>query len=65
MNDKIIEITPELERRVSQDRRQEPRERLAKAEQRLARIAHICQSVAKDPSLTVTALRLIKRLTNQ
>lgn len=37
----IIEITPDVERRVLQERRREPRERLADMEQRLARIAFL------------------------
>ncbi len=44
-SDRIIEITPELERRVLADRRREPREKLAGMERRLAVIASILRSV--------------------
>jgi hypothetical protein len=40
-SDRIINITPEIERRVLQERRQEPRERIADMEQRLDRIAFL------------------------
>ncbi len=41
MSDRIIEITPELERRILQERRREPREKMADMERRLAEIARL------------------------
>jgi prephenate dehydrogenase len=44
MTDRIIEITPELERRILQERRREPREKIAALERRLARIAELIET---------------------
>jgi len=41
---KVIEVTPELNRRIQGERRKESRERLADAQQRLALIAKILES---------------------
>lgn len=40
---KIIEITPELNKRVQEERRREPRERMADMDRRLAQIAAIIE----------------------
>ena len=47
----IIEITPELERRVLQDRRREPRAKFAELERRLASIAAICEICGPEADL--------------
>jgi DNA-binding protein H-NS len=47
----IIEITPELNRRVQVERRREPRERIAALERRLASIAEVCENCGMEADL--------------
>ena len=57
----IIDITPELNRRVLAERRFEPRERIRDLEQRLARIVEIILD-ANYPGSPITEIyRLAKR----
>ena len=58
-NDRIIEITPELNRRVQGERRKESRERIADLEQRLSRIEYL---VKQRTSLEMYELMEIYRL---
>ncbi len=57
---RIIEVTPELERRILQERRREPREKIADLERRLASIAEVCETCG--PEADLVTLEQIYRL---
>jgi hypothetical protein len=53
---RIIEITPDLERRITEDRRRAPRERMADLERRLQQIADMTGPPYGPPLPGVTDL---------